>query len=153
MYKRRYETVAIVNPEAGSEGTGKVLERMREALGRTEGTEVRYEDWGRRRLAYEMRKQKKGHYLYLQYIGSTVTVPELERVLNITEEAMKYQTVVLQDRIIEQEFDFKAAADERTGLQRATAAPEAATTKEPEVAADNAPATDGAPASEESEDA
>jgi len=118
MYKRRYETVAIVNPEAGSDGTSKVLERMRDAIGRTEGKEVRFEDWGRRRLAYELRKQKKGHYLYLQYIGSTGTVPELERLLNITEEAMKYQTIVLEDRVVESDFDFKAAGEERTGMER-----------------------------------
>ena len=123
VYKRRYETVAIVNPEAGNDGTDKVLERMRDALGRTEGKEVRFEDWGRRRLAYELRRQKKGHYLYIQYLGSSATVPELERLLGITEEAMKFQTVLLEDRIVESEFDFQAASQDRTGLERGSDKP------------------------------
>ena len=157
MYKRRYETVTIVNPESGSEGTDKVLERMRDAIGRTEGKEVRFEDWGRRRLAFELRKQKKGHYVYLQYIGSTTTVPELERVLGITEEAMKFQTVVLEDRVVESDFDFKAAAEERTGLERSAQEAEQEDTSEPaaEAPAAEAPAAEAKPAdkTEEASDA
>lgn len=118
MYKRLYETVAIVDPESGSDGVDKVLERMRDAIERTEGKETRTEDWGRRTLAYEMRKQRKGQYLYLQYVGTPSTVPEVERLLGITEEAMKYQTIVLNDRVIEAEFDYAAAAEERTGMER-----------------------------------
>ena len=147
MYKRRYETVAIVNPEAGSDGTDKVLERMRDAIGRTEGKEVRFEDWGRRRLAYELRRQKKGHYLYVQYLGTSTTVPELERLLGITEEAMKFQTVLLEDRVIESDFDFDNASQERTGLERGSekaVAPPAADINE---------TSDDSSESEESEDA
>ncbi len=122
MYLRKYETVAIVNPDAGTDGVQRVLDRMREAITKTGGQEARLEDWGRRRLAFEMAKQNKGHYLYLLYLGTTSTVAELERLLGITEEAMKYQTVLLDPRVKADEFDFEKAKSESTQHARSEAA-------------------------------
>ena len=60
---------------------------------------------------------------------------------------MKFQTVMLEDRVVESDFDFQSAAQERTGLERGS---EKAA---PSVAADTSDTSDGQSESEESEDA
>ena len=116
MYLRKYETITLVDPTKGSDGVNKVLDRMREALTKTDAKEIRFEDWGRRKTAYKLQSYKvdRAHYLYLQYLANNTTVHELERLMKITEEAMIYQTVLLEDRVVADAFDFEAAASEET---------------------------------------
>ena len=116
MYLRKYETITLVDPTKGSAGVTKVLDRMREALTKTDAKEIRFEDWGRRKTAYKLQSYKvdRAHYLYLQYLANNTTVHELERLMKITEEAMIYQTVLLEDRVVADSFDFEAAAAEET---------------------------------------
>ena len=125
MYLRKYETVTLVHPEAGTDGQEKVLGRMREAIEKTGGREVRFEDWGQRKLAFRLSRHgvRRAQYQYLLYLGSNSTVAELERMMKITEEAMLWQTVLLEDRIKAEEFDFEAASEEHTPLLRGEVEP------------------------------
>ena len=111
MYARQYETVTLVNADSGDAGRDKVLARIREALEKTGGREVRQENWGRRKTAYRLRRSKatKALYLYTLYLGTNKTVAELERLLKITEEAMLWQTIILDDRVLVDSFDYDAA--------------------------------------------
>ncbi|PIE19165.1 MAG: 30S ribosomal protein S6 [Proteobacteria bacterium] len=118
MFARKYETIVIVNPESGEEGLDRALGRMREALESTGGREVRLEDWGVRRLAYELGKSTKGHYLYMLFLGANTTVVEMERLLQITEPVLKYQTILLEDRVAIEAFDFEAASKELSVMGR-----------------------------------
>ena len=116
MFARKYETITLVDSDRGDEGREKVLSRIREALDKTGAREVRFEDWGRRKLAYRLRRSKasKAHYLYLLYLGGNKTVAEVERLLKITEEALLWQTVVLDDRVKVDEFDFDGNSEAET---------------------------------------
>jgi small subunit ribosomal protein S6 len=116
MLARQYETVTLVNADSGDAGRDKVLTRIREALEKTGGREIRLENWGRRKTAFRLRRSKatKALYLYTLYLGSNKTVAEVERLLKITEEAMLWQTIVLEDRVLMDEFDFSAAGDNKT---------------------------------------
>ena len=116
MYLREYETIVIVNPETGTDGIDKVLERSRDAFKKTKAQEIRYEDWGVRRLAYTCKKQRRGNYLYLNYLGSETTVAELERLLRITEASMLFQTVLLDGRVDPKAFDFESAKSAKTRM-------------------------------------
>ena len=107
MFKNRYETITIVNPTSGADGVEKVLGRIREALEKTGGLEIRLEDWGEVKMAFRLGKQKTGHYLYMRYLGENTTVAELERLLGITEAALKYQTIRLNERVDKDAFDFE----------------------------------------------
>jgi len=118
MLTRKYEVVILVNPEAGDEGTEKVLARVREALEKTQGIELRLEDWGVRRTAYELRGLRKAQYFYMLYLGTNSTVAEMERLLGITESILKYQTILLEDRVESDTFDLEAAKNDTTTLGR-----------------------------------
>ncbi len=65
---------------------------------------VRFEDWGRRRLAYPVRKEMFGHYLLYDFQGSPELSSELERNLKIDEKVFKYLTLVLDKKFTDEDL-------------------------------------------------
>jgi len=107
MFLRKYETVVLINPELGEEAVTKVTTRMREGLSSTQGKEIRLEDWGVKRIAYELNGNRRAHYLCFVYLGSNNSVAEIERLMKITEAVIKFQTVFLEDRVDPAQFEFE----------------------------------------------
>jgi small subunit ribosomal protein S6 len=96
---REYETIFIVHPDTNADGIDQIAGRLTDTIGRLEGKLVKAENWGRRRLAYPIRKQQKGIYIYLRYIGYSDMVHELERNMRMLEPVIKYITVKLDEDV------------------------------------------------------
>jgi len=107
MFLRKYETVVLISSDSGDEAVTKTLTRMRDGLASTNGKEIRLEDWGVKRIAYELNGNRRAHYLCLLYLGTNSSVAEIERLLKITEAVIKFQTIVLEDRIDPAQFEFE----------------------------------------------
>lgn len=95
---REYETILIVNPDAG-DTIDQVAGRMTDVIARLDGKLLRAENWGKRKLAYPVAKSQKGIYLYLRYLGYSDLVHEMERNLRMLEPVIKYLTVKLDEDI------------------------------------------------------
>lgn len=93
---RRYETMVIVDPDLSSEKQDPLFERMEETISQQGGMLISRDDWGTRKLAYEIKKKTRGHYLRLDYCGTGELVSELERFYRIDDRVMKYMTVLLE---------------------------------------------------------
>lgn len=106
MFLRKYETVVLINPELGEEAATKTITRMRDGLASTNGKEIRLEDWGVKRIAYELNGNRRAHYICFLYLGTNSSVAEIERLLKITEAVIKFQTVFLEDRVDPAQFEF-----------------------------------------------
>jgi len=96
---REYETIFIVHPDAGTEVIDRVAGRCREVVSRLNGKLLKAENWGRRRLAYPVKKNEKGFYLYLRYLGYSDMVSELERNLRMLDSVLKYMTVKIDEDV------------------------------------------------------
>jgi small subunit ribosomal protein S6 len=95
-----YETIYVLRPDIDSEGAGRVSTRINEVLARETGTMVKVESWGRRKLAYPVRKFRRGIYIYLRYLGGGKLVAEFERNLRMQKEAvLKFQTIKIGDAV------------------------------------------------------
>jgi small subunit ribosomal protein S6 len=95
-----YETIYVLRPDIDSEGAGRVSSRVSDVLTREAGTMVKVESWGRRKLAYPVRKYRRGIYIYLRYIGGGNIVAEFERNLRMQKDAvLKFQTIKLADAV------------------------------------------------------
>jgi small subunit ribosomal protein S6 len=66
---------------------------MGEAVAREGGKLTTIENWGRRQLAYAVKKVKRGVYVYVKYVGGGGAVSEVERNLRMLDDVLKYQTV------------------------------------------------------------
>jgi small subunit ribosomal protein S6 len=90
--QRQYETIYILRSDAGRDVTEAVADRVVEAI-KTAGSVTRIENWGRRKLAYSVGREKRGIYVYFQYAGIGDLVSEVERTLRLQESVLKFQTV------------------------------------------------------------
>ena len=96
---REYETIYVMRPDVTRETAAQIAKRIEDAVHRETGVLTFVDTWGRRQLAYPVKKHVRGVYVYLKYIGGGSTVAELERNLRMIDEVLKYQTIVLQEEV------------------------------------------------------
>ncbi len=96
---REYETTFIVQPEISSEGIEAICGRLDGILESQGAGRLLYDDLGRRRLAYEIRKFQKGHYLTLMYLDDGKVVPEIERALRLDDSVLRFLTVLVKQQV------------------------------------------------------
>ena len=108
--QREYESVYIVRPNESDEDRDKTRAKVEAIITEQGGHVVRFDDWGTRKLAYEIRDRgnaeyfEQGRYQYLRYLAPTGTVAEIERNLRIIDNVLKYLTVKLADNLIPAEY-------------------------------------------------
>jgi small subunit ribosomal protein S6 len=96
---REYETIYILRPDIDADGAEKIGSRLAEVVTRESGRLTKVEAWGRRRLAYDIGKQRRGVYMYLKYLGGGKVVSEIERNLRLADGVIKYQTVLVRSDV------------------------------------------------------
>ena len=83
--QREYETIYILRPDAAAEDVSTIRERVEGVIGNEGGHLLKFDDWGSRKLAYEIkdkaegRRFERGVYHYYRYMVPSGTVAELER--------------------------------------------------------------------------
>ena len=90
---RQYELVYVVSPEIADEGVAELQERIAEIVGQLGGTIDKTDNWGRRRLAYEINRHREGSYVIELITGPGTLVTELERRLRVMEQLLRYLIV------------------------------------------------------------
>lgn len=96
---RKYEMIYLVQPEATEEDRQKVADRLEQVFEQYGAHVLQREEWGKRKLAYEIRKQNKAYYMYLVFITTPDTITEAERVLRMLDNCVRWQTIKLEDGI------------------------------------------------------
>ena len=97
--QREYETVFILRPDTNQDGIQTVNTRVRGVIESMGGKLLKLDNWGKRKLAYEIKKQLKGIYLYWQYLGTSGVVEEIERNLRMLDTVIRYYTVKIDEDI------------------------------------------------------
>jgi len=90
---RDYEMVVILDPEIGDDVVGESLERLQQNVTGRGGEVVDVNHWGRRRLAYPIKRHFEGNYVVSQIKLDPGQVPELESSLRISEEVIRHLIV------------------------------------------------------------
>lgn len=99
MLTRNYETVYILSPNAPEQRIGDVNARNKQIIESSRGKVLNLDDWGKRKLAYTINKENKGHYFCLTYSADTNCVAELERNMRINEDVFRFLTVRLEEDV------------------------------------------------------
>ena len=96
---REYETIYILKPDTIADQVGEVNTRVKGIIEDGGGKILKLDNWGKRRLAYEIQKERKGVYLYWQYLGGPEIVAEFERNLRMLDPVIRYMTVRLDENV------------------------------------------------------
>lgn len=94
---RNYEFTFIARPDVEDEGLAGVTERVSQFITEGGGQITNVDNWGRRHLAYPIRKQREGYYVLMQVQLDPESIGELERKLKLTEEVIRYLLVQAED--------------------------------------------------------
>jgi small subunit ribosomal protein S6 len=141
---RRYETIFITPADIPDEELHTLIERYSAIITGRKGILVKVEKWGKRKLAYEIKKHLRGYYILLDFAGQTDVVNEMERNFNIDDKILKYMTIKKEDavdlKVLEAEINLPAketkpeeaivpsASPEKTEEEKDSVAPTAAET-------------------------
>ena len=128
--KRTYELMFIVRPDMPEEEMGKLISTLETSVSSAGGT-VKSEVWGKRRLAYTVRRFHDGIFVLLTIEGDGAMIHELERRLRVTEPVIKFITV----RVDEEQKRLDKIKQLRESRKKASAAPQVT----PEPTAEPAP--------------
>jgi small subunit ribosomal protein S6 len=96
---REYETIFILKPDVTNEVIGATNSKIRGVLEAGGGTLLKIENWGRRKLAYEVKKQLKGIYIFFRYLGNPGLVEEVERNLHLTDSVIRQYSVKIAENV------------------------------------------------------
>jgi small subunit ribosomal protein S6 len=142
---RRYETIFIVDNDLSEEDRSPTFEKLKDLILQHSGLLVMVDEWGSKKLAYEIKKKTRGYYVRLDYCGSGILVNEIERFFRIDDRILKYMTVLL-----DKDVDIEAVKEEIAKAQETqadeTESSKAEAVDEPEPDAE--PAVDEEPVSD-----
>lgn len=89
----QYEVIMVFDPALSDEAVDGETNQVRELIRRLNGTVEEVQKWGKKRLAYEVRRRREGHYVFLKVDGPPILVAEVERHSRVTEPILKLLTV------------------------------------------------------------
>ena len=92
----KYESVVIINPNVDEEGIKGLISKFTSLIN-NDGKVEKAEELGKRKLAYEINKNKEGFYVVFYFEAKTSLISELERNYRITDEVMKFMTIKVEE--------------------------------------------------------
>lgn len=98
-WAREYESVYILNPDLTKEEAAKISNRINSVIKTQGGKLVEMQVWGKRVLAYPIKKKEKGIIVYIRYIGFPGIVEEVERNFRMIEDVYRFITVKLREKV------------------------------------------------------
>ncbi len=94
---RKYETLFILKPSIEEEKKVELLEKFKGIIA-ADGEVEKVEEWGNRKLAYEIEKVREGYYVLVNFKANPELPKELERNFKIADEVIRYIIVNLEDK-------------------------------------------------------
>ncbi|MFW6081896.1 MAG: 30S ribosomal protein S6 [Desulfosalsimonas sp.] len=150
----RYENITIIDADVGEDDKKALLERIESQISRKNGSLIEFDDWGMRKLAYEIRKKKQGQYVRTDFCGSGEIVDSIERMLSHDQRVLRFMTVVLEQNVDPEDLKARKEQGEKEAEAEAgaeTQAPVAETEPSETQPADTQDKEESTPASQQKE--
>lgn len=89
----KYELALVVNAKVEDEVRADVVEKAKEFITRFGGTVTNVDDWGKKRLAYEIQKMREGYYYFIQFDAEADCPAEVEKRVRIMDNVLRFLCV------------------------------------------------------------
>ena len=94
---KHYETLYLLTPDLSEDEYKASIAKFTEIIENHRGEVIKMEEWGKRPLAYDVKKFDRGFYVLLDFCGDAGLISELGRNFKLDERVLKYQTLKLSD--------------------------------------------------------
>jgi small subunit ribosomal protein S6 len=91
-----YESIFIIRPSLSDDDTNKLIEKMKGLLEKAGAAVLILENWGKKKLAYEIKREHRGTFVYMHFKGAGSVVGELEHSYRLEDSVLKFLTVRLE---------------------------------------------------------
>ena len=95
---RPYESMIVFDTAVDAQSIQVALDRALETIRSNSGNPGNIDRWGKRPLAYEINKRKEGYYVLVEFTGETTTVDELDRILTLSDEVLRFKILRRNER-------------------------------------------------------
>ena len=129
----KYELAVVISAKIDDEARADVLERAKALITRFGGQIGEIEEWGKRKLAYEIQKQTEAYYFFINFDAEPQVPAQLESVMRIMDNVLRYLVLAKDEN-----DTFKVAPEKAPAAEEAMEAP-----------AEEVPEAEEAPAAEE----
>ena len=109
-----YENIVILNASLSDEEIETASGKIKDLITNSGGEILKTDVWGRRKLAYEIKKQKKGFYLLLVFKSPSAAIRKLEDYYKVFDPVVKYMVIKLEKKQAEAALKSSAAAEAAT---------------------------------------
>ncbi|MDD6169332.1 MAG: 30S ribosomal protein S6 [Lachnospiraceae bacterium] len=89
----KYELAVVVSAKLEDDDRAATIEKVKEIVSKHGGTITNVDEWGKKRLAYEVRKMKEAFYYFIQFEGEATVPAEIESRIRIMENVVRYLCV------------------------------------------------------------
>ena len=110
---RKYETVFILDPDVKDQARTDLFDRVKNIITKENGIHLDFDAWGNKKLAYEIKKKLRGFYVCITYGGTGSLVKELERNLRLSDDVLKFMTLLLSDDVTVEQLEEEAKEKEK----------------------------------------
>jgi small subunit ribosomal protein S6 len=107
---RRYETIFIIPADLTEDEINALIERYQSIITKNKGMVIKVEKWGKRKMAYEIKKQIRGFYVLMDLVSVAAVITELERNFKIDEKILKFMTIKKEEGVDLKEIEKEIAA-------------------------------------------
>ena len=95
---RQYETVFLISPKLTEEETGGIVSQMADVITKKKGKMLNKEEWGKKKLAYPIKKFEEAYYVLFHYEGKSEIPVELERRFKQADTVIRFLTIKKETR-------------------------------------------------------
>lgn len=104
-----YETMYILRPDLNDEQVEQAIAKYENLVREQGGENIQIQNRGKRRLAYEINRQRDGIYIQMNYTGPGNIIAPLERAMRLSEEVIRYMTIKQEVKEVSSEETASAA--------------------------------------------
>jgi len=156
---RKYETVFISDPDLQDQARLDLYDKVKNIIAKENGILLNFDEWGNKKMAYEIKKKLRGNYVCATYGGTGDLIKELERNFRLTDDILKFMTILLSDDVTAESLEKEVAdaeeaakAAEQAVEERAKAAAEAEAEKAAEAEKKEEPTSEETQESDETKE-
>jgi len=96
-----YESMVILNPALNDEEIKSAIDKVSEQITKSDGEVFKADNWGRRKLSYELNKQKMGIYIFYLFKAPSSTIGKIESFFKVFDPVLKFMVIRLGPKQIE----------------------------------------------------
>ena len=101
---KSYQSVLILKPDLDDAQVDQVIEKITEFLSKNNGSLLKVDKWGKKRLGYRIKKSRFGYYLNIYHTCESLKVSALEADYKLYDLILKFLVIKLSDKELEQEM-------------------------------------------------